>query len=65
MDPGSKLCNVPLPSLNGIVGCHVLVCTVLRDGKGVLAVLGFGQDERSLARIGDPVVRVTWMEETE
>ena len=33
VDPGSKLCNVPLPSLNGIVGCHVLVCTVLRDGK--------------------------------
>ena len=29
----SKLCNLPLSSLNSVVGCHVLVCTVLRDGK--------------------------------
>jgi tRNA(Ile)-lysidine synthase len=38
---------------------------VLRDEEGILAVLGFGQDVRSAARIGDPVIRVTWTEEAE
>lgn len=33
IDGDSKLCNVPLSSLNGIVKCRVLVCTVLRDGQ--------------------------------
>ena len=33
IDEGSKLCNVPLSSLNSIVKCRVLVCTVLRDGQ--------------------------------
>ena len=33
MDGDSKLCNVPLHMLNGIVKCRVLVCTVLRDGQ--------------------------------
>ena len=35
IDEGSKLCNVPLNELNGIVKCKVLVCTVLRDGKAI------------------------------
>jgi trk system potassium uptake protein TrkA len=33
VDAGSKLCNLPLSSLNSVVGCHVLICAVLRDGK--------------------------------
>lgn len=32
---------------------------VLRDDKGVIAVYGFGTDERALARPGDRVIRVT------
>ena len=35
VDPNSKLCNVPLSELNGIVKCKVLVCTVLRSGAAV------------------------------
>lgn len=30
--PGSPLCNVALSDLNSIIGCKVLVCTVLRKG---------------------------------
>jgi trk system potassium uptake protein TrkA len=32
VDSGSKLCNVALSDLDGIVKCNVLVCTVLREG---------------------------------
>ena len=35
VEPGSKLCNVPLSELDGIVKCRVLVCTVLRSGAAV------------------------------
>ncbi len=31
----SKLCNVPLNELQGIVKCRVLVCLVLRDGRAI------------------------------
>ncbi len=31
----SKLCDVALNDMNGIVKCKILVCTVLRDGKAV------------------------------
>ena len=66
--PAGRGCGKSLKALFGEAGLTRRergLVPVLRDGKGVLAVLGFGQDERSLARIGDPVVRVTWMEETE
>lgn len=33
VDAGSKLCNVRLMDLRGIVKCQVLVCAVLRDGS--------------------------------
>lgn len=32
---------------------------VLRDGKGVVAVPGFGMDRRFLAEIGDEVIRIS------
>lgn len=32
----SKLCNVPLSSMNSIVKCRVLVCAVLRDGTAIM-----------------------------
>lgn len=31
----SKLCNVPLSEMSGIIKCHVLVCAVLRSGTAV------------------------------
>lgn len=33
LDSASKLCNVSLMELPGIVKCRVLICAVLRDGK--------------------------------
>ena len=35
VEEGSKLCNVPLHQLNGIVKCKVLVCAVLRGGNAI------------------------------
>ncbi len=35
IENGSKLCNVPLSTLNGILKTKVLVCTVLRAGEAV------------------------------
>ena len=35
VDPGSKLCNVPLMDLHKIVRCKVLVCAVLRGGNAI------------------------------
>lgn len=35
LDANSKLCNVTLSALNGIVKCRVLVCAVLRDGRAI------------------------------
>lgn len=35
LEAGSKLCNVTLSALNGIVKCRVLVCAVLRDGRAI------------------------------
>ena len=35
VDAGSKLCNVALAELGGIVKCRVLVCAVLRAGTAV------------------------------
>ena len=35
VDAGSKLCNISLSELNGIVKCKVLVCAVLRAGTAV------------------------------
>ena len=36
VEEGSKLCNVPLYQMNGIVKCKVLVCAVLRDGTAMI-----------------------------
>ncbi len=35
VDGDSKLCNVPLSAMNGIVKTKVLVCTVLRSGEAI------------------------------
>ena len=35
VDASSKLCNVALKDLNGIVKCRVLVCAVLRQGQAI------------------------------
>ena len=36
VDAGSKLCNVSLMDLRGIVKCQVLVCAVLRSGSAIM-----------------------------
>lgn len=36
VDVGSKLCDIPLTSIQHIAGCKVLVCAVLRDGVVVM-----------------------------
>lgn len=36
VDEGSKLCNIPLTSIQHIAGCKVLVCAVLRDGVVIM-----------------------------
>ncbi len=36
LDESSKLCNVALSDLPGIVKCKVLVCTVLRGGNAIM-----------------------------
>ena len=36
VEPGSKLCDLPLIQLNSTVKCKVLVCAVLRDGNAVI-----------------------------
>lgn len=35
IDADSKLCNVALNDMNGIVKCKILVCAVLRNGKAI------------------------------
>ena len=35
VDSGSKLCNIRLMDLRGIIKCQVLVCAVLRDGSAI------------------------------
>lgn len=35
IEQGSKLCNLPLNEMSGIIKCRVLVCAVLRDGAAV------------------------------
>lgn len=49
IDESSKLCNVPLNAMNGIVKCKVLVCTVLRDGKAI------APDGSFVLRAGDKI----------
>ena len=34
IDEKSKLCNVALNDMNSIVKCKILVCAVLRNGRG-------------------------------
>ena len=49
IDASSKLCNVSLMELPGIVKCRVLVCAVLRDGKAFVPNSGdfrFHEDDR-------------------
>lgn len=41
VDADSKLCNVPLSSIQEVVKCKVLVCAVLRDGEAVAPDGGF------------------------
>jgi len=41
IDADSKLCNVPLSGLYGIVKCRVLVCTVLRGEKAIMPAGNF------------------------
>lgn len=36
VEENSKLCNVPLMEMAGIVKCRVLVCAVLRDGNALV-----------------------------
>ena len=35
VDAGSRLCNVTLNDMDGIVKCQVLVCAVVREGKAI------------------------------
>lgn len=36
IDKGSKLCNVQLQDMHGIIKCRVLICAVLRNGNAVV-----------------------------
>ncbi len=36
IEAGSKLCNIPLMALNGIIRSKILVCAVLREGKAII-----------------------------
>ena len=36
IEENSKLCNVALNDMNGIVKCKILVCAVLRNGKAIM-----------------------------
>ena len=49
LDENSKLRDVPLHKLNGIVKCRVLVCTVLREGRAV------APDGNFVLRAGDRI----------
>ena len=49
VESDSKLCDVPLHMLNGIVKCRVLVCTVLREGQV------FTPDGNFVLRSGDRI----------
>lgn len=49
LDANSRLCNVPLSSMDSIVKCKVLVCVVLRDGTSVIP------DGRFILREGDRI----------
>ncbi len=66
--PAGRGCGKSLKALFGEAGLtrrERALVPILRDEAGILAVLGFGQDERSLAGNGDPVLRITWTEEAE
>lgn len=66
--PAHRGCGKSLRALfreAGLTRRERALVPVLRDEEGILAVLGFGQDERSVAACGDPVIRITWTEEAE
>lgn len=61
--PAGRGCSKSLKALFGEAGLTKAErerVPVLRDEAGILAVLGFGQDERGCARPGDRVLRVCW-----
>ncbi|MBQ9774178.1 MAG: Trk system potassium transporter TrkA [Clostridia bacterium] len=49
LDGASKLCDVPLHSLDSIIKCRVLICAVLRDGKALIP------DGQFILREGDRI----------
>lgn len=66
--PAGRGCGKSLKALfseAGLTRRERAAVPVLRDEDGILAVLGFGQDERSLAGSGDSIVRIIWTEEAE
>ena len=61
--PAGRGCGKTLKALfteAGLTGEQRDRIPVLRDEMGILAVLGFGVDERVCARPGDRVLRVSW-----
>ncbi len=66
--PARRGCGKSLHALfreAGLTRRERALVPVLRDEEGILAVLGFGQDERSVAAYGDPVIRISWTEDAE
>lgn len=66
--PAQRGCGKSLRALfreAGLTRRERALVPVLRDEEGILAVLGFGQDGRSVAACGDPVLRITWTEDAE
>ena len=66
--PAHRGCSKSLRALFGEAGLtrrERAVVPVLRDEEGILAVLGFGQDARSVAACGETVIRITWTEDAE
>ncbi|KIR01420.1 Trk system potassium uptake protein TrkA [Lachnospiraceae bacterium TWA4] len=59
VDATSKLCNVTLNDLYGIIKCQILVCAVLRDGKAIMPDGSFTMREGDRIFVTAPSDRLT------
>lgn len=59
VDADSKLCNLPLISLNQVVKCKVLVCAVLRGGAAVMPDGNFVLREKDHIFVTAPTENLT------
>jgi trk system potassium uptake protein TrkA len=55
----SKLCDLPLSALNAVVGCRVLVCSVIRDGNAITPKGSFVLSEGDRVFVTAPTENLT------